>query len=75
MAAIRNSQEFVDWDALELQAFNLKFEPISTEELVQKARELAATFKKYNEPLPRILERIPDVTVANDRSLEPCNPE
>ena len=74
MAGAKKSQEPVDWDALELQAFNLKFEPLSTEDLLQKARDLAAAFKIHHEPLPGILEQIPNLIIENHYT-EPCEPE
>ncbi len=46
----------VDWDALELQVFNLRFESISREDRMRKAQRLASTFRRHSEPLPDQLE-------------------
>jgi len=51
-------REPVDWDKLELQIFNLKFEPLSPEDRLRKARDLAAAFKTHREPLPPSLDSI-----------------
>jgi hypothetical protein len=48
----------VDWDALELQAFNLKFARMSPGDRVKQAQSLATTFRKHNEPLPDTLEEM-----------------
>lgn len=52
MARSRKKRKSLDWDALELQAFNLRFERISREDKLKKARRLATTFRRHNEPLP-----------------------
>ncbi len=46
----------VNWDALELQVFNLRFESISPEDRMSKAQRLASTFRKHREPLPEYLQ-------------------
>ncbi len=52
MAKTKRTGKPIDWDAIELQAFNLRFEPISAKEKLKKARKLATTFRRYNQPLP-----------------------
>jgi len=46
----------IDWDALELQVFNLRFESMSPEDRMRKAQMLASTFRRHREPLPDQLE-------------------
>jgi hypothetical protein len=58
MARGKTKRRPVDWDALEIEAFNLRFERLSTEEKVKKARELAAKFRRHNQPLPAELMRL-----------------
>jgi len=58
MAKSRNRNKPIDWDALELEAFNLRFERMSPEEKVNRARELAAKFRKHNQPLPTEIKRL-----------------
>jgi hypothetical protein len=58
MARSRRKRKSLDWDALELQAFNLRFERMSREDKLKKARWLATTFRKHNEPLPRGLKTL-----------------
>jgi hypothetical protein len=48
----------VDWDALELRAFNLKYARMSPGDKVRQAQSLATTFRKHNEPLPDTLEEL-----------------
>ena len=45
-------RERIDWDAMELEAFNLKYERLSLREKLRKARKLAGTFTEHNKPLP-----------------------
>jgi len=45
----------VDWDRLELQAHDLRYEPMSPEDRLRKARKLAATFRAHGQPLPNSL--------------------
>jgi len=52
----RRKRKPIDWDAMELQTFNLRFERMSREDKLKKARWLATTFRKHNEPLPRGLK-------------------
>ena len=52
VAKTKRKRKHIDWDAIELQAFNLRFEPISPKDKLEKARKLAATFWKHNQPLP-----------------------
>jgi hypothetical protein len=52
----KRGQNAVDWDALELQVFNLRFESMSPEDTMRKAQRLASTFRRHNEPLPDRLE-------------------
>jgi hypothetical protein len=44
--------EQVDWDFMELEAFNLRYDRMSYRERLRKARTLANTFIKHNKPLP-----------------------
>lgn len=48
----------IDWDSLELEAFNLRFERLTPEQKTKRARELAAKFQKYNQPMPRELANL-----------------
>ena len=57
-----------DWDALELEAFNLRFERRTPEQKIKKARELAAKFQKYNQPLPPELGRLMSGKTVKRRS-------
>lgn len=52
MAKTKRKRKPIDWDAMELQAFNLRFEPMSPQDKLKKARKLAITFRRYNQPLP-----------------------
>ena len=52
MAKTKRKRKPIDWDAMELQAFNLRFEPISPKDKLKKARKLAIAFRRYNQPLP-----------------------
>jgi len=52
MAKTKRKRKPIDWDAMELQAFNLRFEPISPQDKLKKARRLATTFRRYHQPLP-----------------------
>jgi len=45
----------IDWDTLELQAHNLRCEPMSPEDRLRKAQKLAATFRNHGQPLPNSL--------------------
>jgi hypothetical protein len=45
----------VDWDALELQAHDLRYEPMSPEDRLRKAQKLAARFREHGQPLPNCL--------------------
>lgn len=45
----------INWDNLELQAYNLRYEPIAPEEKLKKAQKLAAIFRKNRQPLPNQL--------------------
>jgi hypothetical protein len=56
VARSRRKRKSLDWDALELQAYNVRFEHMSREDKLKKARRLATTFRKHNEPLPRGLK-------------------
>ena len=58
MARSRKKRKSLDWDALELQAFNLRFERMSREDKLKKARRLAITFRRHNEPLPGGLKTV-----------------
>ncbi|MCJ7523278.1 MAG: hypothetical protein MUP21_13825, partial [Dehalococcoidia bacterium] len=58
MAKSRNRGKSVDWDALELEAFNLRYERMSSEEKANRARQLAAKFRKHNQPLPAEIARL-----------------
>ena len=42
----------VDWDAMELEAFNLRYEDISQEDMVARAKSLAALFREHRQPPP-----------------------
>jgi hypothetical protein len=55
MAGESSGKKSIDWDALELQAFNLKFSRMSPEDRVRHAEILAATFRKHGEFLPNSL--------------------
>jgi hypothetical protein len=50
------NREPIDWDAMELEAFNLKYERLSSRERLRKARKLAGTFTEHNRPLPNGLD-------------------
>jgi hypothetical protein len=50
------NREPVDWDAMELEAFNLKYERLSSRERLRKARKLAGTYTEHNKPLPNGLD-------------------
>ena len=50
------NREPVDWDAMELEAFNLKYERLSPRERLRKARKLAGTYTEHNKPLPNGLD-------------------
>jgi len=52
VAKTKRKRKHIDWDAIELQAFNLRFEPISPKDKLEKARKLAITFRRYHQPLP-----------------------
>ena len=58
MARSRRKRKSIDWDALELQAYNVRFEHMSREDKLKKARRLATTFRRHNEPLPRELKTL-----------------
>lgn len=58
MAEESDGKKLVDWDALELQAFNVKFARMSAEDRVRHAERLAATFRKHGVPLPNSLEDV-----------------
>ena len=64
MARNKTKHTTVDWDALEYEAFNLRFERLSAEEKVKKARELATKFRRHNQPLPAEL-----VTLLRGRTI------
>ena len=49
-------REPIDWDAMELEAFNLKYERLSSRERLRKARKLAGAFTEHNKPLPSGLD-------------------
>jgi len=55
MGKTNRKPKTIDWDAMELQAFNLRFEPISPQDKLRKARKLAITFRRYHRPLPNEL--------------------
>ncbi|MFC1848548.1 hypothetical protein ACFLXV_04495, partial [Chloroflexota bacterium] len=52
MGTNRRRSDPVNLDDLELEAFNLRFERMSPEDRLRKARELAITFRKHRQPLP-----------------------
>lgn len=52
MAEARRKRKPIDWDVMELQVFNLRFEAISREDKLRKARKLARIYRMYNQPLP-----------------------
>jgi len=52
MAGESSEKRSIDWDALELQAFNLKFARLSPEDKIRHAERLASTFRRHGEPLP-----------------------
>ncbi len=56
MVKSSRKRKSLDWDALELQAFNLRFERMSREDKLKKAQRLATTFRRHKEPLPRGLK-------------------
>ena len=58
MAKSRRKRKTIDWDALELEAFNLRFERISREDKLKKARRLATMFRRHNEPVPKGLKTL-----------------
>ena len=72
MAKTKRKRKPIDWDAMELQAFNLRFEPISPQDKVKKARKLAATFWKHNQPLP---DELADAGLMQDDYSESYGPE
>ena len=55
MASSKRGIETVKWDALELEAFNLKFERMSPEAKMRKAHRLAVLFRRYRQPVPDCL--------------------
>ena len=55
MASSKRGIETVKWDALELEAFNLKFERMSPEAKMRKAHRLAVLFRRYRQPVPGCL--------------------
>ena len=55
MAKAKRKRKPIDWDAMELQAFNLRFESMSPQNKLKKARRLAITFRRYHRPLPHEL--------------------
>lgn len=58
MAKTKGKRKPIDWDAIELEAFNLRFEQMSPQDKLRKARRLAATFRKHNQPLPDELANV-----------------
>lgn len=58
MAGVSGGKKSIDWDSLELQAFNLKFARMSPDDRVRHAERLAATFRKHGEPLPHSLKDV-----------------
>lgn len=56
MAQDSFKREPIDWDAMELEAFNLKYERMSSKERLRKARKLANTYLAHNRPLPAGLD-------------------
>jgi hypothetical protein len=58
MAGESDEKKLIDWDTLELQAFNLKFARLSPEDRIRHAERLAATFRKHGEPLPDSLAEV-----------------
>ena len=45
----------IDWDALDLEVRNLRYEQISPEERLRKAGKLAEIYRKAGKPLPNSL--------------------
>ena len=45
----------IDWDALDLEVHNLRYEQISPEERLKKAEKLAEIYRKAGKPLPNSL--------------------
>jgi len=58
MAKSRRKRKLIDWDALELEAFNLRFERMSREDKLKRARRIATTFRRHNEPVPEGLKTL-----------------
>jgi hypothetical protein len=58
MAKSRRKRKLIDWDALELEAFNLRFERMSREDKLKRARRIATTFRRHNEPMPKGLKKL-----------------
>ena len=42
----------IDWDALDIEVYNLRYERISPEERLKKASKLAAIYRQAGKPLP-----------------------
>ena len=55
MARSKRGLRPVNWDALELEAFNLEFEQMSAEDKLKKAHGLAAIFRRHLQPVPDCL--------------------
>ena len=45
----------IDWDVLDLEVHNLRYEHISPEERLKKAEKLAEIYRKAGKPLPNRL--------------------
>jgi len=72
MAKTKRKRKPIDWDAMELQAFNLRFEPISPQDKLKKARRLATTFRRYHQPLP---DELANAGLTQDDYSESYGPE
>ncbi len=51
----KRKEKPVDWEALDLEVYNLRYERISPEERLRKARKLADIYRKAGRPLPNRL--------------------
>jgi hypothetical protein len=58
MAKSKRKRKLIDWDALELEVFNLRFERVSREDKLKRARRIATTFRRHNEPMPKGLKTL-----------------
>jgi|GEM_PF-3237610 len=72
MAKAKRKRKPIDWDAMEFQAFNLRFEPISPQDKLKKARKLAITFRMYHQPLP---DELANAGLTQDDYSESSGPE